>query len=338
MTSAPRLLDQLATLTAIKDVELMELSLLKTIKGFLRARSLSLIHLNSKGDPSKEMIYGDDKCVVRHENIKLSPDIELADEYLTSSDAPFYSVETAHGQLIVFTLIMTRIRRNYLCVVVNQDLSKVDNHMLAGILQIYRNFVSMIQNAQTDQLTGLANRKTFDDCVEKVHELIPPDHEPIEGERRGSKPMSYWLVMADIDHFKSVNDRFGHLYGDEVLVILSQLMQTTFRESDWIFRFGGEEFVLIIRCSDHAACETTLNRFRQKVEQRVIPQVGHITISMGAAKMGRETFAATMVDQADQALYHSKRNGRNQVSFYEDLVSRGFVVVEKIKTDEISFF
>jgi len=232
-------------LTAIKDVELMELSLLKTIKGFLQARSLSLIHLNSKGEPSKEMIYGDDKCVVRHDNIKLSPDFALADEYLTSSEAPFYSVQTAHGQLIVFTLIMTRIRRNYLCIVVKEDLSKMDNHILAGILQIYRNFVSMIQNAQTDQLTGLANRKTFDDCVEKVYELIPSDHEPIEGERRESKPMSYWLVMADIDHFKSVNDRFGHLYGDEVLVILSQLMQATFRESDWIFRFGGPTYFVL---------------------------------------------------------------------------------------------
>lgn len=96
--------------------------------------------------------------------------------------------------------------------------------------------------------------------------------------------------------------------------------------------------MLIIRCSDHTACQTTLNRFRQKVEQRVIPQVGHITISLGATKMGRQTFPATMVDQADQALYYSKRNGRNQVSFFEDLVSQGIVVVENIKTDEISFF
>ena len=101
---------------------------------------------------------------------------------------------------------------------------------------------------------------------------------------------------------------------------------------------GGEEFVLIIRCSDHDACLATLNRFRLEVEQRKIPQVGHITISMGVAKMERETFAATMVDQADQALYHCKRNGRNQVSFFEDLVAQGLVVVNPIKTDEISFF
>jgi GGDEF domain-containing protein len=82
----------------------------------------------------------------------------------------------------------------------------------------------------------------------------------------------------------------------------------------------------------------TLDRFRQKVEQRDIPQVGHITISMGAVKMGRETFAATMVDQADQALYFSKHNGQNQVAFFDDLVLQGKIVIENIKTDEISFF
>lgn len=338
MTSAPRLLDQLATLTAIKDVELMEFSLLKTLKGFLRARSLSLIHLNSRGQPSKELVYGDEKIVVRHDNIVLEPEVRQADEVLTSSDAPYYSTQTDKGLLLVFTLIMTRIRRNYLRIIVSEDLSKVDSHMLAGILQIYRNFVGMIQHAQTDQLTGLANRKTFDDCVEKVHDLIPAETEPIAGERRENKPLSYWLVMIDIDHFKSVNDRFGHLYGDEVLVILSQMMQAAFRESDWIFRFGGEEFVLIIRCADHRACLSTLNRFRLQVEQRRIPQVGHITISMGAARMGRDAFAATMIDQADQALYYSKRNGRNQVAFFEDLVTQGLVVVNPIKTDEISFF
>jgi diguanylate cyclase (GGDEF)-like protein len=128
------------------------------------------------------------------------------------------------------------------------------------------------------------------------------------------------------------------LYGDEVLVILSQLMQASFRDSDLIFRFGGEEFVLIIRCADLAGCMTTLERFRHKVEERTIPQVGHVTISMGVTKMDKTTYSATMVSHADQALYHSKHHGRNQVTYFEDMVAQGLVVVEEIKTDEVSFF
>ena len=339
MTSAPRLLDQLASLTAIMDLELIEFSLLKTLNGFLQPHGLSLIHVNRKGQPSMEIIYGEDKkCAVRFDDILLSPALEAADEFLRASQAQYYSTRSENGLLIFFPLMSSRAGHKYLQLLVDRDLTKMDYHMVAGVLQIYRNFVGVMQNAQTDQLTGLANRKTFDECVARVHELIPLDTDPVANERRESKPASYWLVMVDIDHFKSVNDRFGHLYGDEVLIILAQIMQASFRDSDMIFRFGGEEFVLVIRCADHAACMGTLERFRGRVEQRTIPQVGNITVSMGVTRMERKTFAATMVDHADQALYHSKHHGRNQVTCFEDLVEQGLVVVEDIKTDEISFF
>jgi diguanylate cyclase (GGDEF)-like protein len=338
MTSAPRLLDQLASLTAIRDIELIEFSLLKTIKGSLSPRSLSLIRLNSKGQPSMEITYGDEKCAIRHDDLTLSPHMQLADENLRGTDTPVYSTRLEHGIFTVFALTSTRTSRSYLQMTTDITLSKLDSHMMLGVLQIYRNFVSLMQHSQTDQLTGLANRKTFDECVAKVHELIPQDLEPVANERRCPRQLSYWLVMVDIDHFKLVNDRFGHLYGDEVLVLLSQQMKASFREDDMIFRFGGEEFVLIIRCSDHTACQTTLERFRLQVENRSIPQVGTVTISMGVTRMARDTFPATMVDYADQALYHSKRSGRNRVTFFDDLVAQGLVTVTKIESAEISFF
>lgn len=338
MTSAPRLLDQLANLTSIRDLELMEISLLKTLNGFLRPRSLSLIRINGKGEPVREVVYGTDRCAMLLDNLDLSTDLKLADEYLRATQASMYSSRTEQGVLVVFALTQSRAGRNYLQLTVTSDLSKPDIQLTEGVLQIYRNFVNLMQHSQTDQLTGLANRKTFDECVAKVHELIPHEIEPVANERRSEQPMNYWLVMVDIDHFKLVNDRFGHLYGDEVLVLLAQLMQVSFREDDMVFRFGGEEFVLIVRCADKAACETTLERFRTRVEQRSIPQVGNVTISMGITRMERQTFAATMVDHADQALYYSKRNGRNRATFFEDLVAMGLVQVENIKTDEISFF
>jgi diguanylate cyclase (GGDEF)-like protein len=338
MISTPRLLDQLASLTAIRDLELMEFSLIKTVKGFLLPRSIRLVRLNSKGLPTMEIRYGEDKCAVIYNDLTQSHEITHADDYLTASDAPFHCAPTNEGLSVVFPLSKSRAWREYLQLLVNDELTKLDTHLMAGVLQIYRNFVSLMRHSQTDQLTGLANRKTFDDCVAKVHELIPYESEPVAHDRRISPIFGYWLVMIDIDNFKQVNDRFGHLYGDEVLVILAQQMQAAFRADDMIFRFGGEEFVLIVRCDNQTACAAMLERFRTTVSNRSIPQVGTVTISMGVTHMERKTFSATIVDHADQALYHSKRNGRNQVTFFEDLVQRGIVILENIKTEEIDFF
>ena len=96
--------------------------------------------------------------------------------------------------------------------------------------------------------------------------------------------------------------------------------------------------MLVIRCADQNACATTLERFRARVEQRAFLQVGNITIGMGVTQMERKTFSATMLDHADQALYHSKRNGRNQITFFEELVAKGLAKVEEIETEEVAFF
>ncbi|HUV07397.1 MAG TPA: GGDEF domain-containing protein [Spirochaetia bacterium] len=330
MTAAPRLLDQLVDLTAILDLELMEFSLLRTLNDFLRPQSLSLIHLDTKGRPRRELVYGDPKCSVRTENLQLLEETRLADEYLISSGDPQHVVRIQRGVLIIIGLLTTRSTRSYLQIYRNVELSKMDSHLVSGVLQIYRNFFNLLQHAQTDQLTGLANRKTFDESVSKVYELIPRENDPIPHERRNDLPKSYWLAMIDIDHFKSINDRFGHLYGDEVLVLLAQIIKASFREDDMMFRFGGEEFVGILRCPDQASCRTTMERFRVSVERTTFPQVGTMTVSLGVTQMVCETFIATLLDYADQALYHSKHNGRNQTTFFEDLLEQGLVKTEEI--------
>ena len=338
LTSAPRLLDQLASLTSIRDLELIEFNLLKTLNGLLRPTSLSLVRLNAKGVPTLEIVYGDERCRVCQEHLTLTREMEQADAHIQTYEVQYHTLPVDRGVMTVFALTSTRVGRSYLQVTSDKTMSHLDSHLMSGVLQIYRNFFSLMQHSQTDELTGLANRKTFDDCVAKVHDLIPQEFEPIDHERRSTPVMNYWLVMVDIDHFKLVNDRFGHLYGDEVLVILAQLLKASFREDDMMFRFGGEEFVLIIRCLDQATCRATLERFRQEVESCSIPQVGHITVSLGATRMSRQTFTATMIDYADKAMYHSKHHGRNQVTFFEDLLARGLQTIEDFKSAEISFF
>jgi diguanylate cyclase (GGDEF)-like protein len=144
--------------------------------------------------------------------------------------------------------------------------------------------------------------------------------------------------MIDIDHFKSVNDRFGHLYGDEVLILLAHLLKNALRNDDLVFRFGGEEFVLMIRCQGRDEAAGLLERLRQSVETQDIPQVGQVTISLGATEMVRNTFAGTLLDYADKALYYSKQNGRNRLTFFEDMVSDGLATREAAPSENLDFF
>jgi diguanylate cyclase (GGDEF)-like protein len=127
----------------------------------------------------------------------------------------------------------------------------------------------------------------------------------------------------DIDHFKEVNDRFGHLHGDEVLVILARILQSSFRKTDLIYRFGGEEFVVIVYVDDRGDAEMTFERLRRSIENHVFPQVGKVTVSIGITEIKDTSIPVELLGRADQALYYAKTHGRNQVAFYEALVAAG---------------
>ncbi len=338
MSSAPRLVDQLAGLTAIRDLELLEFSLLKTLNEFLQPQGLSLLKLDSKGRPRMEITFGQSNCAVKVDDIKVPDELRAVFEHLSNSNAREHCLKIDNRLLTIHALQITRAAHTYLLISTRESLTRLNSHLVTGMLQVYRNFCALLQDAQTDQLTGLANRKTFDECISKVYELIVPENDAVEIERRVDQPLGYWIAMVDIDHFKSVNDRFGHLYGDEVLVLLAQILKSVFRGDDMIFRFGGEEFVVIIRCADQASSRLTLERLRRTVEAHSFPQVGQVTISIGATRMVREVFAMTLLDYADQALYHSKKNGRNQVTFFEDMVASGIAKKEEIAVASIDYF
>jgi diguanylate cyclase (GGDEF)-like protein len=98
------------------------------------------------------------------------------------------------------------------------------------------------------------------------------------------------LAIIDIDNFKSVNDNFGHLYGDEILIQLAQIIRSSFRDEDLKFRFGGEEFVILLKASSIEACKHTLERFRQNVASQDFPTVGQVTVSIGSVQFTQDQF------------------------------------------------
>ncbi|KQQ32669.1 diguanylate cyclase [Duganella sp. Leaf126] len=201
--------------------------------------------------------------------------------------------------------------------------------MIGGVVSVYRNFQNLLDYSERDSLTGLLNRKTFDDQLAKMlaasadQDVLPL---PDDQERRShGEQERQWLAVVDVDHFKHVNDRFGHLYGDEVLILISNLLNTSFRAQDRVFRFGGEEFVVLLRSTTLDNTRKIIERFRQNVASHDFPQVGKVTVSVGFVSITAFEPPVIVLGRADQALYYAKSHGRNLVCHYDELLSEGLL-------------
>jgi diguanylate cyclase (GGDEF)-like protein len=177
---------------------------------------------------------------------------------------------------------------------------------------IYQNLVILHDAKERDVLTTLPNRQSLDSRLMQVcqHYCDYPITDKI-------RDKSSWIAILDIDHFKRVNDNFGHLYGDEVLLIFSQIMGRKFRYNDFLFRFGGEEFVVVLNLATQETALTTFNRFREAVAEYHFPTVGKVTVSIGVTHIDNSAMPSMLLDRADKSLYYAKEHGRNQVVLFE---------------------
>lgn len=202
--------------------------------------------------------------------------------------------------------------------------------VITGVFNVYQNYQSLLDYSERDALTDLYNRKTFDEQFARYSSNM------LVAAQNNIEESQQWLAVIDVDHFKQVNDRFGHLYGDEVLILLANVLRSAFRSNDRVFRFGGEEFVVLLRSISLEEARSALNQFREAVQQYPFPQVGQVTVSIGfvCASAGSPV---EILGQADQALYYAKEHGRNQVCFYEDLVASGDLII-KIAHDDVELF
>jgi diguanylate cyclase (GGDEF)-like protein len=224
---------------------------------------------------------------------------------------------------------------------INTDapLAKESLQLVNGVLRLYLNFQSLLDYGERDALTDLLNRKTFDGAFMKAtlaqQQLIEPDP---DGRRNTANVASYWLAMIDIDHFKRVNDNYGHLIGDEVLLLLARLMRSSFRFHDQLYRFGGEEFVVLMRCHGEAEARIALERLRAETENHLFPQVGMITISTGFSEVKTGDTPSAAFERADKAVYYAKAHGRNQVCSYAALVASGDLTDKSEDSGELELF
>ncbi len=202
---------------------------------------------------------------------------------------------------------------------------------LICFFEYFINHISLLDYSECDSLTGLLNRKTFDETFEHILNAESKAKTAIvnisNGEnRRESEQLeeNYWLAEIDIDKFKNINDTFGHLFGDEVLIRVANLMRDSLREYDKLFRFGGEEFIIIFNTPNRTVASNLLNRLIKLIENHEFPQVGKVTCSIGFTKID-SFIPVDILGRADKALYYAKKNGRNQVCCYEDLIEKGLL-------------
>ncbi|MBI2448267.1 GGDEF domain-containing protein [Candidatus Microgenomates bacterium] len=180
--------------------------------------------------------------------------------------------------------------------------------------------------ATTDELTQVYNRRAFIDNLSKELSRLRAKHLQIQ--KLLEEPMTLSLMMIDIDYFKKINDKYGHLAGDIALKNLASLLQKQARGTDTVFRYGGEEFAILLPDSTPAMAMTAAERINKIVAKTkfAIDRTGKkkisFTISIGVAHVEGQHLAKTVVTdmfipkligRADEALYRAKNNGRNQV-------------------------
>ncbi|MCY0991556.1 diguanylate cyclase [Nannocystis sp. ILAH1] len=210
-----------------------------------------------------------------------------------------------HGEKVLGTLTLAAARERQFPRA-TREILRVLSHQLSVGLQNARMYRAMEERATTDGLTGLTNHRAFQERLAQIHALA---------ERTGR---NFSLILTDIDHFKKVNDTYGHPIGDAVLKRVAAVFAGRARKVDIVARYGGEEFVLVLPDTDAEGAAIFANKLREEVAAQTMTS-DHgpfaVTISMGVAEYPTDGHAtAELIERADQALYHCKHNGRNCVT------------------------
>lgn len=183
----------------------------------------------------------------------------------------------------------------------NREADLLTKSLIIAIEAVEKNNSILIEETMTDSLTGLANRRKLNNVLIDL----------------AKEEQLFSLIVLDIDHFKSINDTFGHQVGDDVLKCLTETVQTVIRKEDAFFRFGGEEFILLLPETKSSEAYYVAEKIRTTIASTICPVGKPITISLGISEFPSHTDSLDdLFLFADKALYESKSNGRNQTTIW----------------------
>lgn len=208
----------------------------------------------------------------------------IANVLVMSSLLPVISVAT--GNLELSSIMVTLILNNIFSFIFSRN------------MQSHQDVLAT--QATRDCLTGAGNRRLFDENVSDSIAYLKRNNETTT------------MIMLDIDHFKKINDTFGHVMGDEVLVELSRQLNLRLRETDGLYRIGGEEFAILVRGTDAEASLNLAEELRNLIESKIRVPGSTITISLGVAECDVLDTNKSWQERADSALYNAKNTGRNR--------------------------
>ncbi len=343
-----QLVDNLANLASLRDRDALDVALVSAVHDVLQPETSAIYRaVGHEGDerwlcsaqmnrqqavPTSDAAWIDLATLPRLADVPLRQHVAMTGKMARAGTLPDVTAFSVHGSPGATGILELSSPA---------PLPDESIRIIEGVLRLYANFHCLLDYGERDALTELLNRKTFDGAFLKATleqgQRIGQDE--VESERRDQGPRgSYWLAMIDIDHFKRVNDTFGHLIGDEVLLLLARLMRSTFRFHDQLYRFGGEEFVVLMRCNGEEEAACALERMRLNTEQFLFPQVGKITISTGFSEIKTGDTPSGAFERADKAVYYAKAHGRNQVSSYAGLVAGGELVEQTAIEGEMELF
>lgn len=328
-TNSIKILESVANITSKQNKADIKMALLDVLENLLTFNVITLLKIdnNTTDNPDRRV----ELLAMRHNDLAmtdcLETDFNSDQQVLNCIKNKTYQVNSSAKQnQLTFPLLIDH--QVYAVLVVY--LAKVEQSMIKTIdllAQVTANLLSTIHESEIDTLTGLLNRKTLEYHLNDFFSDLKPR---IQNERP-EEDVYNWLVILDIDKFKLINDKYGHTYGDEVLLLFSDIMKHNFRQTDMLFRYGGEEFIVVISFVTEAQVIDILERFRLAVVSYLFPQVGRVTMSAGASQIDPNLHPNTVIEQADKALYFCKENGRNQISLHHQLVDKK--LIESVDVD-----
>lgn len=345
----PTVLKKLGAMTAIRDTYLVEQSLLRTLGPLLGVLETSFYRLDDNGGIVRALHHsrkveqkeGVKRIVENVEEVTIGQEISDAERNLFDSVrllGKSCSRKVGSDLHICYPIFGNGELVGYFIFFRDREVTPVEDAIVHGVLEVFTNYFDLLDTSQRDQLTGLLNRYSLEINLDRLWNLLSARlHESTEeNTKRINTPDTYWLGVLDIDHFKNINDTYGHVVGDEILIMVTRLLQASLRQSDLLYRYGGEEFIAIIAANDLDSAVQAFERARIKIEQFNFPQVGQITISGGFSNADPGVLPQEVINRADSSLYAAKDAGRNRIFHYDTLVKAG--VLKEAPSGSIDLF
>ena len=222
----------------------------------------------------------------------------LASPMPASLDTAFFVLNLGFGSVGIFLVLFYFVRESER---MRQELEGANEELLEAYRELKRNETRIHELMLRDPLTGVYNRRALSQRLD----------EELSRSRRFGHPLG--LLILDIDYFKQINDRFGHLAGDQVLIGIARFLRQQVRKSDFVARYGGEEFIILLPETGLEGARRFAERLRLAIAELDFEEIPTPSVSIGVAVSREDDTPDRLLHRADEALYAAKRGGRNRV-------------------------